>query len=80
LREKLIYLVLVFLFMENEKARQIVYVVLFIVASMVFLAWLLGFVDSDSLIWPLFLVTLLLGIDRALYIMALQNSYSQKTI
>jgi hypothetical protein len=66
--------------METEKLRQIVYAVLFILASMVFLAWLLGFVDSDSLIWPLFLVTLLLGIDRALYIMALQNSYSQKTI
>jgi len=66
--------------MENEKARQIVYVVLFIVASMVFLAWLLGFVSSDSLIWPLFLATLLLGIDRALYIMALQNSYSKTTI
>ena len=80
MREKLIYLVLVFLFMENEKARQIVYVVLFIVASMVFLAWLLGFVDSDSLIWPLFFATLLLGIDRALYIMALQNSYSKTTI
>jgi len=71
---------LVLLFMENEKLRQIVYAVLFIVASMVFLAWVLGYVDSDSLIWPLFLATLLLGIDRALYIMALQNSNSQRTI
>jgi hypothetical protein len=66
--------------MESEKARQIVYAVLFILASMVFLAWILGFVKSDDLIWPLFLATLLLGIDRALYIMALQNSYSQKAI
>jgi hypothetical protein len=66
--------------MESEKLRQIVYAVLFVIASMVFLAWLLGFVDSDTLFWPLFLATLLLGIDRALYIMALQNSYSQKTI
>ena len=66
--------------MENEKVRQIVYVVLFIVASLVFLAWLLGYISSDSLIWPLFLVTLLLGIDRALYIIALQNSNSQKPI
>jgi hypothetical protein len=66
--------------METEKLRQIVYAVLFVVASMVFLAWLLGFVSSDSLIWPLFLATLLLGIDRALYIMALQNSYSKTTI
>jgi len=66
--------------MESEKLRQIVYAVLFIVASAVFLAWTLGFVDSDTLIWPLFFATLLLGIDRALYIMALQNSYSRKTI
>jgi len=66
--------------MESEKVRQIVYAVLFIVASMVFLAWLLGYVDSDTLIWPLFFATLLLGIDRALYIMALQNSNREKTI
>jgi hypothetical protein len=66
--------------MENEKLRQIVYAVLFVIASMVFFAWLLGFVKSDDLIWPLFFATLLLGIDRALYIMALQNSYSQKAI
>jgi hypothetical protein len=66
--------------MENEKVRQIVYLVLFVVASMMFLAWILGFVSSDDLIWPLFLATLLLGIDRALYIMALQNSNSQKPI
>jgi len=71
---------LVLLFMESEKVRQIVYAVLFIVASMVFLAWLLGYVDSDTLIWPLFFATLLLGIDRALYIMALQNSNREKTI
>jgi len=66
--------------MESEKLRQIVYAVLFIVASAVFLAWTLGFVKSDDLIWPLFLTTLLLGIDRALYIMALQNSNREKTI
>jgi len=66
--------------MEAEKLRQIVYAVLFILVSMVFLAWILGYVDSDTLFWPLFLATLLLGIDRALYIMALQNSYRQRTI
>jgi hypothetical protein len=66
--------------MESEKLRQIVYAVLFILASMVFLAWLLGFISSDDLIIPLFLATLLLGIDRALYIMALQNSNREKTI
>jgi hypothetical protein len=57
--------------------RQAIYLVLFVVASLVFLAWALGFVKSDDLIIPLFLATLLLGIDRALYIMALQNSYRE---
>jgi hypothetical protein len=66
--------------MESEKLRQIVYAVLFILASLLFFAWWSGYVKSDDLIWPLFLATLLLGIDRALYIMALQNSNSQKPI
>jgi len=60
--------------------RQAIYLVLFVVASLVFLAWILGYISSDSLIWPLFLATLLLGIDRALYIMVLQNSNSKTTI